>query len=74
MLFDKKALKEEVPVLLSRHPAKYDGKRFVTRGVYVDRDVIERCAERGISVARLFSTLGNKVVAEYLDNLENKGE
>lgn len=73
MLFDKKALKEEVPVLLSSHPAKYDGKRFVTRGVYVDRDVIERCAERGISVARLFSTLGNKVVAEYLDNLE-KGE
>ena len=69
-MLTKDALDKEIPVMISRHPAKYDGTKFVTRGVYIDRDVIERCAEKGISVARVFSTLGNQAMREYLDHIE----
>ena len=69
-MLTKDALEKDIPVMISRHPAKYDGTKFVTRGVYIDRDVIERCAEKGISVARVFSTLGNQAMREYLDYIE----
>lgn len=69
-MLTKDSIEKEIPIMLSRHPARYDGTKFVTRGVYVDRDVIERCSEKGISVARLFSTLGNQACREYLDSIE----
>ena len=71
-MLTKESLEKDIPVMLSRHPAKYDGTKFVTRGVYIDRDVIERCAEKGISVARVFSTLGNQALREYLDSIEKE--
>ena len=69
-MLTEEALKTEIPVMLSRHPAKYDGNRFVIRGVYIDKDLIDRCSEKGISMARVFSTLGNKAVEEYLNYID----
>ena len=71
-MLTQESLEKEIPVMLSRHPSKYDGNKFVTRGVYVDRDLIERCAEKGISVARVFSTLGNRALEEYLNHIEGE--
>lgn len=70
MLLDKAALKTEIPVLLSRHPARYDGLKYVVRGVYIERELIERCAEKGMSMAKVFSTLGNLALKEYLDDVD----
>ena len=71
-MLTKEALDKEIPVMLSRHPSKYDPTKFQTRGVYIGRDLIERCAEKGISVARVFSTLGNRALQEYLDSIEKE--
>ena len=72
-LLDKTALKNDVPVMLSRHPARYNPLTYQTRGVYIERDLIERCQEKGVSVAKVFSTLGNQALREYLESIEKEG-
>lgn len=72
MLLDKTALEKEVPVMLSRHPARYNPLVYITRGVYVERELIERCQEKGVSMAKVFSTLGNQALREYLDSIEKE--
>ena len=66
-IIDHKAFVSEIPTLISRNPSRYNPKHFTVRGVYVRNDLIQRCKESGISMAKIFSTLGNKALEEYLD-------